>query len=212
VDFVYYDGMARIDANPKPLISRRILMGFNVQLITVDGKSPETIHADLGVRPTGVREEIPESPLTGTMLPNGKYALWLNVRTTGTLSERELSKLSENASLLSCDLSETTMNVALVAWENGTETWSVWHDGGYQGVEHLELYGDVPSRIEPIRERRFQEQQEKGDADYVFEIPVELFVELGGFRYDRDLDVDDPEPWEVLERTGKTKKWWQVFG
>jgi hypothetical protein len=186
-------------------------MGFNVSLLMIEGKPPEAIFTDLGVRPTGEREEFPESPITGTMLPDGKYALWLNTRTTGTLSDKELSKLSENALVLMCDLSETTMNIVLVAWEDGKEIWSVWHDGGFQGIEHLELNGDVPAQIEPIRESLFQEQQDAHEVDCIFEIPLELFVALGGFHYNRDLDVDDPEPWEVLERVRK-KKWWRVFG
>lgn len=185
-------------------------MGFNVSLITIEGKSPQQIHHDFGVKPTGEREEIPESPITGTLLPNGKYALWLNTRATGPASERELAILSRDASVLVCDLSETTMNISLVAWEDGKEIWSVWHDGGSQGVEHLELTGDVPPQLEPIRERLFREQREDDGADFSFDIPVELFVELGGFRYDQDLDVDDPQPWQVLERV-KPKKWWQVF-
>lgn len=186
-------------------------MGFNVSLITIEGKSPETIHADFGVILTGEREEIPESPITGTLLPNGKYALWLNTRVTGPVNEKNLAIVSRDASVLVCDLSETTMDISLVAWENGKEIWSVWHDGGSQGIKHLELNGNVPAQIEPIRERLFREQEEKGDADYIFDIPVELFVALGGFRYDRDLEVDDPAPWHVLERV-KQKQWWQVFG
>jgi hypothetical protein len=118
-------------------------MGFNVSLLTIADKRPETIFSELKLTPTAVREEIPESAVIGALLPDDRYALWLNTRSAGSLNEQELAKLSRGASLLVCELSETTMNSSLVAWEDGKEVWSVWHDGGDQCVEHLGLNGTL---------------------------------------------------------------------
>ena len=53
-------------------------MGFRVQLIAVSGKEPRTIQRDYGAVPTRQREEIPESPVVGAVLPNGAYLLYIN--------------------------------------------------------------------------------------------------------------------------------------
>jgi hypothetical protein len=48
-------------------------MGFRVLLIAVTGKDTDVIHLEYGVVPTGEREAIPESPVTGVTLPSGSY-------------------------------------------------------------------------------------------------------------------------------------------
>ena len=40
-------------------------------MIAVTGKAPATIHDEYAVAPTTEYEEIPESPVTGALLPNG---------------------------------------------------------------------------------------------------------------------------------------------
>ena len=59
----------------------------------------------------------------------------------------------------------------------------------------------------------FTEQGQVEDTDYVFDIPIELFVALGGVRYDHDIEGAGPEPWQVLirikdESPPAKKKWW----
>ena len=82
------------------------------------------------------------------------------------------------------------------------------------GVEHLEVQGKVPDQLKPIQERLFAERAKNQDADYIFDIPVEVFVALGGIRYDADLENGGPQPWQVLTRIpSKTEnKWWWPFG
>jgi hypothetical protein len=81
---------------------------------------------DHGVVPTGQREEIPESPVVGALLPNGTYLLYINDEIVP--DDQVLSRLSKGASLIACYANETVMNSYACAWESGVERWSVFHD------------------------------------------------------------------------------------
>ena len=185
-------------------------MGFRVLLVAVTGKAPGAIHQDYSVAPTDQYEEIPESPVTGAVLPSGAYLLYINDEILP--DEPVFAKLSRNASLLACYANETVMNSLVTSWINGVEQWSVFHDPE-QGIKHLETAGDLPGQLIPIKERLFAEQGQVTDTDYVFDIPIELFVALGGIRYDQDIEGAGPKPWQVLIRiknnsATEKKKWW----
>lgn len=172
-------------------------MGFRVLLASVTGKEPSAIHNDFGVAPTDAYEEIPESPVTGAMLPSGAYLLYINDEIVP--DDAVFARLSEDASMMSCYANETVMNSFASSWVNGVEQWSAFHDA-QQGIRHLETTGDLPSQLAPIQERLFAEQGDSEDVNYIFDIPIELFVELGGIRYDQDIPGAGPEPWHVLAR------------
>src|SRR5262245_43486521 len=115
-------------------------MGFRVQLIAVRDKEPGAIQRDYGVVPTGQREEIPESPVVGTKLPNGAYLLYINDRDKIVPDDQVFARLSTGASLIACYANETVMNSYACAWVNGVERWSVFHDA-QQDIKHLETSG-----------------------------------------------------------------------
>jgi hypothetical protein len=69
-----------------------------------------------------------------------------------------------------------------------------------QGIKHLQTTGDLPEQMESIQERLFAAQEQRKDADYLFDIPIELFASLGGIRYDHDIEGAGPEPWQILAR------------
>ena len=173
-------------------------MGFRVQLIAVSGKEPRAVQRDYGVVPTGRCEELPESPVVGTVLPSGSYLLFINDEIVP--DDDVFARLSEGVSLVACYANETVMNSYACAWEKGVEQWSVFHDA-QQGVEHLEVAGTLPREFPPIRDRLLAEQAASEEADFIFDIPIELFAALGGIRYDQDIPGAVPEPWEILSRT-----------
>ena len=173
-------------------------MGFRVQLIAVSGKEPRTVHHDYGVVSTGKREEIPESPVVGAPLPDGAYLLYINDQDKIVPDDEVFARLSKVASLIACYANETVMNSYACAWSDGVERWSVFHDA-QQDAEHLETSGTLPPEFQPIRDRLFAEQKGDDGADFIFDIPIELFATLGGIRYDHDIPGAGPEPWEVLE-------------
>ena len=180
-------------------------MGYRVLLVAVTGKDPTTIHNEYSVTHTNQYEEIPESPVTGATLPAGAYLLYINDDITP--DDRVFEKLSKNGSLVACYANETVMNSFACAWENGFEKWSVFHDA-QQGIKHLEKVGNTPEELKPIEEKLLTKQANGLDVDYVFNVPVELFVALGGIRYNEDIQGAGPEPWQVLTRSKQKKSWW----
>ncbi len=177
-------------------------MGFRVLLIAVTGKTPAEVHERYGVVPTDQHEEIPESPVTSVVLPNGAYLLYINDEIIP--NDRVFARLSQDASLNACYANETVMNSYASAWKNGTQQWSVFHDAE-QGLTHLETEGTLPSQLTPIQDSMLAKQRDCEDTDYVFDIPIELFAALGGVRYDQDIDGADPEPWQVLNRVSQAR-------
>jgi hypothetical protein len=73
------------------------------------------------------------------------------------------------------------MNSYACAWSNGVERWSVFHDA-QQDIKHLETSGTLPPEIQPIRDKLFAQQESDDGADFIFDIPVELFAAMGGIR------------------------------
>lgn len=175
-------------------------MGFRVLLIAVAAKSTNQIYADYGVAPTGEFEELPESPVSGAMLPNGRYLLFINDRILP--EDLVLAKLSRHASLIACYGNETVMNSVASSWTDGVEDWCVFHDA-QQDLRHLETTGSLPDCFESIRHRMFAEQDAAADdcgVDYIYDVPVELFVALGGHRYNEQISSSLTRPWQVLQR------------
>jgi hypothetical protein len=163
-------------------------MGFRVQLIAVSGKEPRAIQRDYGVVPTGQREELPEAPAVGAVLPTGAYLLYINDKNKIVPDDQVFARLSKGASLIACYANETVMNSYACAWADGVERWSVFHDPD-QGIRHLETSGSLPAEMQHIRDQLFSQQGEDTDSrtDHVFDIPIELFAALGGIRYDSDI-------------------------
>jgi hypothetical protein len=183
-------------------------MGFNIGTIAVRGKAIEDIHVALRLRPTEGREPDPESPVAAAMLPSGWYLLYLNDRIYPTSDE--LHDLSLNGELIFLDICETVMVSCATCWRNGKEIWSIGHDS-QRGLDDLEICGDVPECFERISQRLQTLQKEKGDADYVFDIPVDVTCELTGFRYDGNPNGYPVDEFVVLERIQQPRKWWQFW-
>lgn len=181
-------------------------MGFRVLLIKILGKSPATIHQEYGVVSTEDFEEFPESPVAGAVMPQGGYLLYINDWIVP--DDHVFTKLSLGATLAACYVNETVMDSFACYWSNGTKHWTAHHDA-QQSINHLEVTGQPPHEFPDIRNRLFDLQKDEGQVDYVFDVPVELFVAMGGIRYNEDISDAGPKPWRVLVRTRpKTKSWW----
>jgi hypothetical protein len=179
-------------------------MGFRVLLVAVTGKEPARIYDEFGVVPTQEFEDIAESPVVGVSLSNGSYLLYINDPDLIVPNDVVFARLSKNARLLACYANETYMESMATSWENGRSIWSVHHDA-QQGIEHLATSGTLPSQFVPIRDKLLGQQQGSSDTDYVFDIPVELANEIGGFRYDYDIKGAEGKPFQVLAQTPGTK-------
>jgi hypothetical protein len=168
-------------------------MGFKVLNVLVKGKKAEIVHTELSIFPTDEYDEVPDAPISGMELPNGDYLLGINY---GIPNEELLAKLSRNASVVTCYVHEGVMISFASEWSNGIELWSVLHDPNEGISNHLATSGEPPSQLDIIRERLQTQQKKMNNADYIFDIPVELFVALGGIRYDK---IVEGNPWQILE-------------
>ena len=172
-------------------------MGSRVAQIAVRGIDADSLYARYGVRRTGQREEIAESPVCGAVVSTGWQLLYLNEypRPHSEL----LAALSADAELVFCDANETCMSSFATGWENGVEKWLVFHDA-QQSLTHLVTDGILPDGYVSIRDAKLRDQAEDGDdVDHIFDIPIDLFAFLTGIRYDMDLPDSTGEDYESLE-------------
>jgi hypothetical protein len=178
-------------------------MGFSGSWIGVRGLSPEQVNTALQLRPSGSREDVPESDHSGAQLPNGFY---LVVFLRKELSREFLSRISAAFPLIYGFAEEHVMYSTAAWWQEGREVWSVIHDA-QQGIMHLDVRGTPPLPYPAIRESLFAEQAQAGgrDAgvDYIFDIPIDLAYEITGFRYDQDVQETGKNGFEVLEPYGE---------
>ncbi len=179
-------------------------MGFNVVNAAVVGKDPEQIFKEASLSPTHQFVDFPDDPVCGARLPSGAYGLYLN---DPVLGDRILKKLSLSASLFRLEVSETVMFSSLTNFIDGQAAWSVSHNGGFEGTDHIETLGPVPDAYESILAQQKSLIGTDDHVDFLFDVPVNLFVALGGFRYDEDLPTDDPEPWEILHFHEPKSNW-----
>jgi hypothetical protein len=173
-------------------------MGFRVLLISIRGKDHATIHSECGVVPTQEYEEVPESQVTARGFSDGQYLLYVSEAILP--DDGMLSTLSRDAEVLYCYVNETVMDSLTSSWVNGTEKWRVYHSAN-QRVTHLEAGGMLPEEFADIKKRLFEAQNRDDEADYIFDIPIDLFVALGGMRYNQYVEGTSPKPWQVLRRT-----------
>jgi hypothetical protein len=184
-------------------------MGFNIDLTAIRGKTIEEVHSILNLRSTSHRESVPESPVVAAALPTGWYLVYFNDGSPPW--EKELARLSEGAEAIALHVSETVMSSCAYAWQNGREKWSISHNLEGGGADDLEHGGSPPDCYFAIAERLRKQQQERGDADYVFDIPVEVVRELTGFSYDGNPNGYPVDEFIVLERIKPPRQWWRFW-
>lgn len=194
-------------------------MGYAGFWVAVRGRARDEILGVLGLRATGVREELSESPFVVAELPGGWHVVVSSGAVGRLSSERVLTSLSTGCDVVTCFVEEHVMVSAASGWRDGRRIWSVLHDAQRETEEHLEIEGDPPAAFAGIRESLHVEQA-RGDADYTFDVPVELAKSLCGYRHDEDISGAGDTPFEVLvasrrssPRRGKAPSLWKrLFG
>ncbi|HYL99730.1 MAG TPA: hypothetical protein VEZ90_12305 [Blastocatellia bacterium] len=193
-------------------------MGYSVSWLAVNGKTFELVIAELGLSPTGEREEIPESPIVGASLPTGWVLIFYNEREAPFVSGETLQKLSKKCRLIECHVEEHTMFSMSGCYENGDLVWNVMHESR-QGIYHLEIEGSPPEAARVLADDARKQQEatggESAGVDYVFDVPILLAQNITSFRHDLDIDGAEQHPFHVLT-SGTTsgsglnrKKWWR---
>jgi hypothetical protein len=168
------------------------------------------VHAALGLRGTGAREEIPESDISGAELPGGWYMVLSNRNNLHLTEDAALSCLSGLGEVVMRFVEEHVMCSYAACWRDHRLIWSIDHDAG-AGIENLKIKGELPASFPAIRERLFSEQAaaggKKAGVDYIFNIPVELAHTVTGFRHDEDIPGLPKDAFEVLVTTSATPEW-----
>lgn len=189
-------------------------MGVCLHWIAMKKAKLPTVCSVLGLRPTGAREEFPESKFVGLELPSG-YVLIVymasggeRLRGKGTIEDRHLAELSRSHEVISSFVEEHVMFSETSCWKSGGILWSVTHESE-KGLRHLGTSGPVPAELEPIRQGAEEKQEAEGEnaeVDFIFDIPVDLAQKITGYRYDQDVPGMSGKVFEVLEQNGSASR------
>jgi hypothetical protein len=193
-------------------------MGSALSWLAIRGKSPEAIHAELGLHDTGKREEEPESGITGTELPGGWYLILENHRWSYAFQkDLVLSALSKECEIVTCSVEEHVMVSDASGWKDGVKLWSIAHDcRKKEGIWHLETWGTMPPEFAGIRAGREASQREEDageqSCDYIRNIPVDLAEALAGYTHEGEMPGGGGARCAVLARLKKNSWLKRLFG
>lgn len=187
-------------------------MGFSLSWIAVKNRSLDQLIDILDLSKTGEVEDFPESKISGADLPNNWSHIQFDYVANPLLISEFLEKLSQNTTMLFCQVEEHVMYSKACCWENGSFRWAIEHDSE-QGLRHLSEHGDVPSDFEAIKKEYFKEQDQCDEGvDYIFDAPLALTELVSSIRH--DIDPEDGTEYQVL-KTNKIKPlkkpWWKIW-
>jgi hypothetical protein len=176
-------------------------MGFHVSWLAVRGKTPEAVRKELELRETDRREFLPESDVTGVLLPSGWYVIFFNEALAAeVVDEPALSRLSQGAVVMVFIVEETSMVSMARGYADGARTWQVAHDAN-AGLDHLDVAGTPPPTFDEVKDKLLDKlAKHKQNADYLFDLPANLCKSITGFRHDEDIEGMDGDAFTVLER------------
>lgn len=171
-------------------------MGFSLTWTAVRGKPSEEVLAALGLRLTGATsDDMPtrREPYASAQLDGGWVLVVADASTAprerfldeSDAADRFLSSLSKGCEVVCCFVEEHVMYGRACAWRDGVRLWSVAHDAEV-GVDDLQVAGTPPPDLAALADRAREEQAAEGDADYAFDVPVDLAKAVAGFRHDED--------------------------
>ncbi len=195
-------------------------MGYSQTWLAVRGGTAETVLPRLGLRATGEREDIAESPLVGAELPGDWYVVIGSPCDHPSVTQEAASKLSAQGDVVHGWVEEHVMVSDASHWRSGGLVWHVQHNA-QDSIDHLHAEGELPPQYEAIRDGFAKQQLDAGsnpNVDHYFSIPLELARSLTGYMYDDDMAGIGAEPYEVLEIAGgavdpaASKPWWKRFG
>jgi hypothetical protein len=155
-------------------------MGASLSWFAIRGKTPEAVLQDFGLKNVG--KEYRKTPFCGGILPSGWY---LVIHARHEFTHDEVRRVSRGAEVVACFVEEHVMVSRAAGWKDSQQIWSVTHDSE-QGGDHLEVQGRPPAAFDVIRDRLTKEQakDEEGDVDFIFNIPVDLTLEITGYSHE----------------------------
>jgi hypothetical protein len=177
-----------------------IRVGLSISWLAVKGKGSDAVLRDLGLAPTGERDELPaESPIVGASLHGDWYAVVFDRCGHDLVRDDVLKRVSEGCDVVVAGGEEHVMSSFAAGWRNGERVWWSKHDA-QAGVYDLEVEGSLPEGFDAIRRQRLDEQDAAGgseaEVDYIFEIPLDAAKAVSGFSHD---ETEPPNGFAVLD-------------
>jgi hypothetical protein len=165
-------------------------VGFSISWLAVRGKEAEIVLGDLGLTPTGERDELAaESPIAGASLEGGWYVIVLDGYEHELVADEVLKRISEGCEVVAAGAEEHVGACFAVGWRDAERIWWISHNAE-EGLYNLEAGGTLPEGFESLRRDRMDEQDaaggSNGDVDHVFDIPLESARRVCGFVHDGD--------------------------
>ncbi len=192
-------------------------MGFRVSWLARSGTSTEELLQVSGRNLNGERHEFPDVGWYLLELPHAPAGPWVVLIADGTENFGDLEAAQAQAlsrggqETLHFWCSDTVMATELACFKNGAEAWSIHYDCSDQ-TKRPAMHGDVPQLAHEILQDLRTKQEADADADYIYDITAEVGRSLIGFRHDTDLEIDDPQPFQVLDPLNKGRRaWWQFW-
>ncbi len=161
-------------------------MGFDISWIGFNGISRADCLNRLGMIATKRVDEANEEPFSLAQLPSNWLILFVN--DFEFASDARLARLSKDATVIGCKISEGVMYSDAALFHAGKRLWAISHFGGKDPYD-LKVEGTLPPEIEQVRSRLIAEQKAKAKAllpvDLIFDIPVEAARLVTSYRYDQ---------------------------
>jgi hypothetical protein len=169
-------------------------MGLSISWVAVHGEGNEVVWRELGLAPTGERDEfVAESPIAGARLEKDWCLVTFNRYEHELVHDEVLKRLSKGCTLVAAGAEEHVMCSFAVEWRDGARTWWISHDP-QEGIETLEAEGSLPEGFDGLRRELLAQQNAAGgseaDVDYVFSIPLDTAKLVTGFSHEEN-EPDD---------------------
>ena len=185
-------------------------MGFRICWLGFSGKEKADILGALRAQDTGIWDEANESPFSVASLPNDWTIIWLNRFDHSLASAASIQSLSKNCTLVTAHVNEGAMFSSTQLHTDGARSWSISHNA-QKGIYDLQTDGTLPDCYSEISARLTGKQdksgEDKGQVDYIFDVPVEVAKSICGYRYNL-CRYDWGEPYfTTLEERSPSAGW-----
>ena len=176
-------------------------MGFRICLIAA--KAPLSRLLDgIEARILRSQSDLPDADAWAAhVTATGWSVAWFEDPVAADVAEQFwLEDLSRTADALVARVDETRMHSATALWRGGRRVWRIAHRGDGRDIYDLTRLGPAPSDYAALQDAAYAAQDaERGRVDHVFDVPVRLFADRTGLRYDQELRPAEVDAFHVIE-------------
>jgi hypothetical protein len=194
-------------------------MGYALSWLAFKDLPPETGLARLGLVTGSRLAAYAREPLSGQSLRGGWFLVVMKGSDHPLVSESSLSALSAQSQVVACSVEEHVMFSSAEGWTNSERNWRVEHDA-QQSARHLvasgwlpAAYAEVLRKAQEAHEAQQADDTEAPDVDFFFEVPLEVALNVAGFKHDVEIPGINYGAFQVYDVPPGTarRKWWQMW-